>query len=136
MDRARQREIAAKGGRAAHAKGTAHVWSPEEARAAGRKGGETVSKDRSHMSAIGREGGESRSAAVRAARLRRAQEQAAVQAGAKPVEREVALPNGRDHAPLADRLPVRAERPAERPSERPRGSLGSSQPSLQQGGMA
>lgn len=35
----RQKEIARKGGKAAHAKGTAHQWTPEEARAAGRKGG-------------------------------------------------------------------------------------------------
>jgi general stress protein YciG len=39
MDRESQREIARKGGRAAHAKGTAHEWNTEEARAAGRKGG-------------------------------------------------------------------------------------------------
>ena len=39
MDRGRQREIARKGGKAAHVKGTAHEWSPEEARIAGRKGG-------------------------------------------------------------------------------------------------
>ena len=39
MDKARQREIARQGGRAAHAKGTAHVWTREEAREAGRKGG-------------------------------------------------------------------------------------------------
>lgn len=58
----RQREIASKGGRAAHAKGTAHEWSAEEAREAGRKGGETVSRDRAHMAAIGREGGGARSA--------------------------------------------------------------------------
>lgn len=35
----KQREIAAKGGRAAHEKGTAHEWDTEEAKAAGRKGG-------------------------------------------------------------------------------------------------
>jgi uncharacterized protein len=35
----KQREIASKGGRAAHAKGTAHEWSSDEAREAGRKGG-------------------------------------------------------------------------------------------------
>src|SRR5688572_31282453 len=58
MDAAKQREIASKGGRAAHAKGTAHEWSSDEARNAGRKGGEAVSRDRAHMSAIGREGGE------------------------------------------------------------------------------
>ena len=39
MDRGRQREIARKGGKAAHVKGTAHEWSREEARVAGRKGG-------------------------------------------------------------------------------------------------
>jgi general stress protein YciG len=39
MDKARQREIASKGGRAAHEKGTAHEWSSEEAREAGRRGG-------------------------------------------------------------------------------------------------
>jgi general stress protein YciG len=36
----KQREIASKGGRAAHEKGTAHEWTPDEARAAGRKGGQ------------------------------------------------------------------------------------------------
>lgn len=39
MDRQKQREIASKGGRVAHEKGTAHEWTKEEARAAGRKGG-------------------------------------------------------------------------------------------------
>jgi uncharacterized protein len=39
MDPAKQREIASKGGRAAHEKGTAHEWSSDEAREAGRKGG-------------------------------------------------------------------------------------------------
>ena len=65
MDRERQREIASKGGRAAHAKGTAHEWTADEARSAGRKGGETVSRDREHMAAIGREGGGARSANAR-----------------------------------------------------------------------
>lgn len=60
MDPSKQREIASKGGRAAHAKGTAHEWSSDEARTAGRKGGEIVSRDRTHMAAIGREGGEAR----------------------------------------------------------------------------
>ena len=40
MDSDKQREIAQKGGKAAHAKGTAHEWTTEEARVAGRKGGE------------------------------------------------------------------------------------------------
>ena len=39
MDRHKQKEIASKGGKAAHQKGTAHEWTSEEAREAGRKGG-------------------------------------------------------------------------------------------------
>ena len=58
MDPQRKREIASKGGRAAHEKGTAHEFSPEEARMAGRKGGEVVSRNRDHMANIGRKGGE------------------------------------------------------------------------------
>lgn len=61
MDTAKQREIASKGGRAAHEKGTAHEFTTEEARAAGRKGGESVSQNREHMAEIGKKGGESRS---------------------------------------------------------------------------
>lgn len=60
MDRDKQREIASMGGRAAHEKGTAHEFTSEEAREAGRKGGEAVSQDREHMAQIGRKGGESR----------------------------------------------------------------------------
>lgn len=40
MSPEKQREIASKGGRAAHQKGTAHEWTSEEARSAGRKGGQ------------------------------------------------------------------------------------------------
>ncbi len=40
MSEDKQREIASKGGKAAHQKGTAHEWSTEEARMAGRKGGQ------------------------------------------------------------------------------------------------
>src|SRR6266511_3018911 len=50
MDPTKQREIASKGGRAAHAKGTAHEFTSDEARVAGRKGGETVSRDRARQS--------------------------------------------------------------------------------------
>lgn len=57
MDRSRQIEIARKGGKAAHQKGTAHEFTADEARAAGRKGGEAVSANRGHMSHIGRIGG-------------------------------------------------------------------------------
>lgn len=54
------REIASRGGKAAHALGVAHQFSAEEAAAAGRKGGEVVSRDRAHMAAIGRKGAKSR----------------------------------------------------------------------------
>src|SRR5579863_8688411 len=57
MEASRQREIASKGGKAAHARGLAHEFTADEARNAGRKGGETVSRDRDHMVAIGRAGG-------------------------------------------------------------------------------
>lgn len=58
MDAEKQREIAKKGGRAAHAKGSAHQFSADEARVAGRKGGQTVSQNREYMARIGRKGGE------------------------------------------------------------------------------
>jgi general stress protein YciG len=60
MDAGKQREIASKGGKAAHAQGRAHEFTPDEARTAGRKGGEVVSRDRAHMAAIGRAGGQAR----------------------------------------------------------------------------
>ena len=46
MDPQRQREIASEGGRAAHEKGTAHEFTSEEAREAGRKGGMARSANR------------------------------------------------------------------------------------------
>lgn len=57
MDPDKQREIASKGGKAAHAKGRAHEFTSEEARLAGSKGGESVSRNSEHMAAIGRLGG-------------------------------------------------------------------------------
>lgn len=39
MSKDKQREIASKGGKAAHAQGTAHEWDSSEAAAAGRRGG-------------------------------------------------------------------------------------------------
>ncbi len=65
MNLEKQREIARKGGKAAHEKGTAHEFTADEARAAGRKGGERVSANRAHMAEIGRLGGK-RSAVQRA----------------------------------------------------------------------
>ena len=53
MDRAKQREIASKGGKAAHAKGTAHEWTSEEAREAGRKGGMASHRRRKEMGETG-----------------------------------------------------------------------------------
>ena len=49
MDRAKQRDIASKGGKAAHQKGTAHEWTSEEAREAGRKGGMASHRRRKEM---------------------------------------------------------------------------------------
>ena len=59
MDPERQKRIASEGGRAAHKQGVAHEWSRDEAREAGRKGGQIVSQNREHMSEIGRKGGQS-----------------------------------------------------------------------------
>jgi uncharacterized protein len=59
MDPEKQRVIASEGGRTAHLKGTAHEFNTEEARSAGRKGGEKVSQNREHMAEIGRKGGRS-----------------------------------------------------------------------------
>jgi uncharacterized protein len=56
MDPEKQREIASKGGQAAHAKGTAHEFDSEEARNAGRKGGQA--RGNSNRGGGGSEGGE------------------------------------------------------------------------------
>jgi uncharacterized protein len=58
MDPDKQRAIASMGGKAAHKKGGAHEFNSDEARAAGRAGGERVSTDRQHMREIGKKGGE------------------------------------------------------------------------------
>ena len=60
MNPEKQREIASKGGKAAHAAGRALEFTPDEARDAGRKGGQRVSVDRVHMAEIGRSGGRAR----------------------------------------------------------------------------
>jgi hypothetical protein len=59
MDRAKQREIASKGGKAAHQKGTAHEWTSEEARDAGRKGGIASHRRRRETMTQPEEGSES-----------------------------------------------------------------------------
>ena len=53
MSSEKQREIASKGGRAAHVKGTAHEWTPDEARSAGRKGAQASRYGRGHPAAPG-----------------------------------------------------------------------------------
>lgn len=62
MSAEKQREIASKGGKAAHAKGTAHQFTSDEASAAGKKGGANVfaKLGAPHMSNIGRLGGKAR----------------------------------------------------------------------------
>jgi general stress protein YciG len=93
MDPMKQREIASKGGKAAHAQGSAHEFSTDEARTAGRKGGEAVSQDRAHMAAIGRAGGQARgrNRAILAARTAQAADTGdALHAAAAPSEVETA----------------------------------------------
>jgi general stress protein YciG len=62
MEPEKQREIARKGGKAAHEKGTAHEWTSEEARTAGRKGG-LVSHQRRRERRLGDSGPPTGSAA-------------------------------------------------------------------------
>ncbi|WP_313204407.1 KGG domain-containing protein [Stenotrophomonas sp.] len=84
MDEDKQRAIAAKGGRAAHASGNAHEFSSAEARVAGRKGGEAISRNRQHMAAIGREGGHARHANAQRQQQQRQEEPKAPAAPASP----------------------------------------------------
>jgi len=58
MSPERQREIASKGGKAAHRLGRAHEFTSAKAKIEGAKGGAAVSKDRRHMAEIGRKGGQ------------------------------------------------------------------------------
>ena len=117
MDPSKQREIASKGGRAAHAKGTAHEFTSDEARVAGRKGGEAVSRDRAHMSAIGREGGHSRG------RTRQAPNQG-FGGSSSDMERGNYIGHGSDREPAGGSTNV--SRNEQRPNEQPanRGELG------------
>ena len=101
MDRSKQREIASKGGRAAHQKGTAHEFDSSEARAAGRKGGVTVSRNREHMAAIGRRGGEARGA-NRAARMQQNGGNADQSSQRFQGDREVGLSAGTNGQPAAN----------------------------------
>jgi len=60
MSPEQRKEIASQGGKAAHAKGTAHQFTPEEARAAGKKGGASLSRNKKHMAEIGSAGGKAK----------------------------------------------------------------------------
>jgi len=62
MSPEKRRAIARQGGIAAHRKGAAHHFNSDEAKAAGKKGGDSVSKNREHMASIGRKGGIERAA--------------------------------------------------------------------------
>lgn len=62
MSQEKRSAIAREGGQAAHRLGTAHQFTSDEARNAGRKGGERVALDREHMAKIGRAGGVARRA--------------------------------------------------------------------------
>jgi general stress protein YciG len=62
MDRSKQREIASKGGKAAHQKGTAHEWTSEEAREAGRKGGMASHRRKQQQQPTDESGGSSEQA--------------------------------------------------------------------------
>lgn len=56
------KQIASKGGKAAHESGAAHEWDSEEARIAGAQGGRVTSSIPGHMSRIGKLGGDARAA--------------------------------------------------------------------------
>ena len=62
MDPDEQRKIASKGGKAVHAKGSARTFTSEEAKTAGKKGGEATSRNREHMSRLGQISGAARAA--------------------------------------------------------------------------
>ena len=91
MDKDLQRRIASQGGRAAHQQGTAHEFTTEEARAAGKKGGEAVSQNREHMAAIGRKGGAasggSQSKSMNSGKDQNAQTEP-IEAAARPANKE------------------------------------------------
>ena len=57
LNASERRAVGKMGGRAVQLKGTAHKFTSEEARSAGQKGGQAVSRDRKYMSELGRRGG-------------------------------------------------------------------------------
>ncbi len=105
MDQSKQREIASKGGQAAHKKGTAHEFTSDEARAAGRKGGEAVSADRAHMSAIGRKGGESSHTGRKSAQNKVAPDSESIAPGTDNDDQSSDSPTNPDGADEDGRIP-------------------------------
>jgi uncharacterized protein len=100
MDINKRREIASKGGKAAHAKGSAHRFTPEEAREAGRKGGQAAhQKGTAHeftpeeASFAGRKGG-------KAAGQRESGQEFTSQETTQPEHRP------EEHSPLGHEIPV------------------------------
>lgn len=111
MDAHRQREIARKGGRAAHEKGKAHEFTPDEARAAGRKGGEKVSVNRKHMAEIGRRGG--RSSAARRRPDGQPEDTQTLEARPEDVALQESNHPPREHRDSTDTAPTAAVRDAD-----------------------
>lgn len=129
MDPSKQKEIASKGGRAAHAKGTAHEFTSDEARVAGRKGGEAVSRDRAHMSAIGREGGHSRGRVRQNSDVSGGSDLTAPDSGERPSFIGQERANDRGTMPEGDRGAARNDRERNEVSQ-PRSDANSSRGSL------
>ena len=106
MDKGKQRNIASKGGKAAHQKGTAHEWTSEEARDAGRKGG-IASHQRRPMAPDW-------STRARRTRARRCSSGRTPTAASKRWSPRVALPTWptRSFRPIATRSPSSRRNPA------------------------
>ncbi len=85
MDAEKQREIARKGGKAAHEKGTAHEFTPEEAREAGRKGGQVAHQRGTAHEFTAEEAREAGRKGGQAARRRAARQQPPSEKGAEEV---------------------------------------------------
>lgn len=110
MDPQQQRQIASVGGRAAHESGNAHQFDSAEAREAGRKGGEVVSQNRSHMAEIGRAGGTARAANLQEKRLQKErEEEARREAAARASSTTETTAVEPEAKPAAEREPVRRE---------------------------
>lgn len=85
MDAEKQKEIARKGGKAAHEKGTAHEFTPEEAREAGRKGGQIAHQKGTAHEFTAEEAREAGRKGGQAARRRAAQQPAPPETAEQPV---------------------------------------------------